>query len=426
MSAAVVVVGISAVGVAGATQKASQKQPKPGKVTFAEHIAPIVYKKCASCHRPGEVAPFSLDSYDEVKKRADMVALVAGSRQMPPWKTKPTDVPYANENRLTDAEIQMFQRWAEDGAPKGDMKKAPSPPPAVKDWSMGKPDLVLQMPKPFKLGATGTDEYWNFVIDPGIKEPVYVQGIDAKPGNKRVVHHIIAYLDDSGRSTKMAQGPKARDGGYLTTGGGIGTNPSGSFGGWAPGVAPSMLPAGVGYLLKPGTKIVLQVHYNKSGKEEIDQTKIGLYFLKGQVKAPAKIAWLANPLINIAPGDNHATFTQTVTLPADAVLYNVMPHMHKLGKAMKATAVFADGTKKVLVDVPDWDFNWQLVYAFKQPMSLPKGTKIVIEATYDNSTANPFNPNNPPKRVTWGERTSDEMMLLVATVSTKGKSEYID
>ncbi|MBX3110633.1 MAG: hypothetical protein KF857_01375 [Fimbriimonadaceae bacterium] len=400
--------------------------PLPAKVTFAEHVAPIIYKKCATCHRAGEVAPFSLTSYEDVRKRADMVALVTGSRQMPPWKTRPTDVSYQNDNHLSEQEVALIKNWADAGAPLGDAKKAPTPPPPAKDWAMGTPDLVVGMSKPFKLGAEGVDEYWNFVIDPQLKETVYVNGIDVKPGNKRVVHHVIAFLDKSGRSERLAHGPKARDGGYLTTGGGIGVMPSGSLGGWAPGVSGGRLPEGAGYRLDPGTKIVLQVHYNKSGKPEIDQTKLGLYFLKQPATTPARIAWLANPFINIPAGDNAVHFRQTVPVPVDATVYSVMPHMHKLGKAMKATAVFPDGSKKVLVDVDDWDFNWQLVYTFREPLHLPKGSKVVIEATYDNSSDNPHQPSDPPRNVRWGEATNDEMMLLVVSASFKGRWGFID
>jgi len=428
VSGAVALAGLAVLGLTKPQAKdpAPAPKPLPANVTFAEHVAPIVYKKCANCHRPGEVAPFALNSYAEVKKRADMVALVTGSRQMPPWKTRPTDVAYQNDNHLTDDEIALIKKWADQGAPMGDAKKAPTPPPAVKDWAMGTPDKIIQMPKPFKLSAEGTDEYWNFVIDPQLTETVYVNGIDVKPGNKKVVHHVIAFLDKSGRSVELAKRPGARDGGYLTTGGGIDVVPSGSLGGWAPGVSGGKLPEGVGYRLDPGTKIVLQVHYNKSGKPEVDQTKLGLYFLKKPAKAPARIAWLANPFINIQAGDKAAKFKQTVPVPVDATIYSVMPHMHKLGQAMKATAVFPDGSKKVLVDVPAWDFNWQLVYALKEPLHLPKGSKVVIEATYDNSKDNPHQPSDPPRNVRWGEATNDEMMLLVVSASFNGRWGPID
>lgn len=423
-------IGVGGLGIAKAQESVRQGSQSPTpkanpKVTFAEDVAPIIYKKCASCHRPGEVAPFSLDSYEEVKKRADMVALVTGQHLMPPWKTLPTDVKYANENRLSDSEIATIKAWADQGAPLGDASKMPEPPTSVGGWALGKPDLVVQMPEPFHLAADGRDEYWNFVIDPKLEKPVYVAGLDVKPGNNRVVHHVIAFLDKSGKSAELATQPGSRGGGYMTSGGGIGVVPSGALGGWAPGVAPAKFEKGVGFLLEPGTKIVLQVHYHKSGKPEIDQTKLGLYFQEAPVKTRARIAWLAALGIKIPAGDSRATFQQTFVVPNDTTLYTVMPHMHKLGKAMKATAVFPDGSKKVLVDVPNWDFNWQLVYTLKEPLHLPKGTKIVLDATYDNSSGNPNNPNDPPKDVRWGEQTSDEMMLLVCTVSFKGFWMYV-
>ncbi|MES1227778.1 MAG: alkyl hydroperoxide reductase, partial [Armatimonadota bacterium] len=239
------------------------------------------------------------------------------------------------------------------------------------------------------------------------------------------VHHVIAFLDENGAANQLLAGTNTRDGGYLTSGGGVGFIPSGALGGWAPGVAPARSQKGSGFLLKPGTSIILQVHYSKSGKDEVDQTKVGLYFAKEPVTKPLRIAWLLNPRINIQPGDSSAHFTQTFKVPEDAELHSLMPHMHLIGKSMKATATLPDGKVINLVDVPQWDFNWQLVYKLKKPVLLPKGTVIKLEATYDNSSDNPHNPSNPPKRVHWGEETKDEMMLLVAVVSFKGNWLYV-
>lgn len=402
----------------------SGPQPEPQPLvqkgfTYAEDIAPLLNNHCIQCHRPGEVAPFSLIGYENAKQWSAMMAQVTESGQMPPWKAEPADVEYKNNFGLTNEQRKMLKAWDEAGAPRGDRSKEPAPPTFGKDWALGDPDLLLQMPYEFELKADGQDEYWNFVIKPDIKEPVWVQAMDVRPGNKKIVHHVIAFTDKKGRSEKLLSGPRGdKKAGYLTTGGGVGFMPDGSMGGWAPGVAASKLPDDAGFLLEPGTDIILQVHYNKSGKIEKDRTQVALYFNKS-AKAEKKvdIAWIANPLINIKAGAANAKFTQRFRLPTAIEIYNVMPHMHLLGRSMTAHAVFPDGKKIKLVDVQDWDFNWQLVYTLKKPMILPAGTELVVEASYDNSKDNPFQPNDPPKDVRWGEETTDEMMLLVAAYS---------
>lgn len=411
------------------TPKSTTTEPQPTakpvkEMTYAGGVAELLNDKCVTCHRAGDVAPMSFEGYENAKKYSKMIAYVTKEHKMPPWKTRPVDVQFHSDNHLSDDEIQLLGGWAEAGAPKGDADKIPPVPKFTAGWKLGKPDMVVSMPYEFTLGADGTDEYWNFVIKPDIKEPVYVSAMDVKPGNPHIVHHIIAFLDDKGRGEKLVQGPEGdKKAGYLTSGGGVGFNPDGSIGGWAPGATAQMLPPDAGFLLKPGTDIILQVHYNKSGKVEKDQSEIALYLNKGKVTNPVEIAWMANPAIKIPANDKAYTATQTITLPRAITIYSVMPHMHKLGHKMKASAELPDGKTIRLIDVQDWDFNWQLVYYLKQPLTLPKGTKINIEATYDNSADNPFNPHDPPIDITWGEKTSDEMMLLVVTYSLANKSE---
>ena len=417
--------GMLAIALAAPAPRVKADEKTKKAPTYSTEVARILNAHCVSCHRPGEVAPFSLQGYDNAKKKSAMIAKVTESGLMPPWKTRPTDLEFDQQNVLTDAEKQTLQDWAESGATHGDPQKEPKPPKFNEGWALGKPDLMLEMPKEFHLGAEGKDEYWNFVLKPDLKEPVYVQAVDVHPGNRRVVHHVIAFLDDSGRAEKKLEEPGAKDGGYLTSGGGVGILPSGSLGGWAPGVMPARAEPGTGFLLKPGTSVILQVHYNKSGKEEVDRTKVGLYFAKEKVTKPLRIAWLLNFRINIKAGDPDAKFSQTFVVPADAELHSLMPHMHMLGQSVKATATLPDGKVISLIDVPKWDFNWQLVYKLKQPKLLPKGTVIKLEATYDNSANNPNNPSSPPRRVKWGEETKDEMMLLVAVVSFEGDWMYV-
>lgn len=390
--------------------------PKAGAATFAEHVAPVLYDHCVQCHRPGEVAPFSLLEYKDAKAWSAMIAKVASSGKMPPWKAAPGIGEFKHENRLSEAEKETLRRWAEAGAPEGPAGSAPPKPKFPAGWPLGNPDLVLKTQAGFELTAEGQDEYWNFVVRPDIKEPVYIHAMDVRPGNRKVVHHVIAWLDRSGQAAKRAAG---KPGNAYMTYGGLGFVPSGSLGGWAPGLVADRTAPDTGILLEPGTDIVLQVHYHKSGKPETDQTEVALYFNHGKVEREIQIAWLANPFIRIPAGDPAKRFVQTLPIPVDVELFWLMPHMHTLGREMKATWVKPDGTEEPLIFVPDWDFNWQFAYYLKEPKTLPRGSKIRIEAVYDNSAGNPLNPNNPPKDVTWGEETSDEMMLLVAGISVK-------
>ncbi|MGE0000770.1 MAG: hypothetical protein AB7F50_06665 [Fimbriimonadaceae bacterium] len=392
--------------------------PAVGVVNFAEHVAPILYEHCLECHRPGQVAPFSMEKFDDVKNWSKMIAFVTKEGTMPPWKAAPGIGEFMHENRLDDAEKETLLRWAEAGAPSGNLGSAPKLPKFPAGWPLGEPDRVLKTASAFKLGADGPDEYWNFVIKADNKEPVYIQAMDVRPGNRKVVHHVIAFLDESSQARKKANADPR--GAYLTYGG-LGFMPSGSLGGWAPGLKPTRTAQDTGILLKPGVDIVLQVHYHKSGVEETDQTEIALYYSKEKVKTEVQIAWIANPFIRIPAGDPAKKFTQTLPIPVDVTLYWLMPHMHTLGQQMRATWIKPDGTEEDLIFIPKWDWNWQLAYYLKEPKALPKGSRLRVEAVFDNSANNPFNPNNPPKDVTWGEETSDEMMLLVAGISVDGR-----
>jgi thiol-disulfide isomerase/thioredoxin len=397
----------------GCILMAGPEPPSVAKVNFAEHVAPILYRACTTCHRPGEVAPFPLTNYEEARKWADNIAAVTKRRSMPPWKAVPGFGDFHGENRLSDLEIATLQNWALAKAPRGDAAKEPKTPTFPKGWALGEPDLVLQPSKTFKLPAEGRDIYRHFVLKTNLKEPVWVTGIDAKPGNRTVVHHVIAFLDGKGRAAKLDGREKDGQEGYNAFGA-PGFIPDGALGGWAPGSQPISLPKGVGFRLDPGVDVVLQVHYHLSGKEEVDQTKLGLYFSKAPVQREVRIQWLANPLFRLKAGDANAVVKLTVPIFQDQICYGVMPHMHMLGKSMKAEAELPDGTRKPLIWVQDWDFNWQFTYAFKEPVRLPRGSKVHIEAMYDNSANNPNNPNDPPKDITWGEETTDEMFLLVA------------
>ncbi|KAA0224785.1 hypothetical protein FCG40_06400 [Fimbriimonadia bacterium ATM] len=396
-------------------------ESKPA-ATYADSVAHIVFDHCTPCHRPGEVAPFSLTTFEEARKWSQMIAYVAEKRIMPPWKAVSGFNRFKGENLLTDAEIATLKQWADAGAPRGDEKTEPKAPSFSSEWTLGTPDLVLMPEKAFEMPGEGRDIYRNFVIKTNFKETKWISAMDVKPGNPRVVHHVIAFLDERDRALQREQ--KQNDGqpGY-TTFGGVGFNPDGALGGWAPGLRPNRTAPGTAFELKPGTTIVLQVHYHLSGKPEKDQTKVGLYFSNEKdVTKPVRLAWIANPFFRIPPGEKDHKVNLAFPIPADVTAYGAMPHMHLLGKSMKAEVEGPDGKRRPLVWIDSWDFNWQLTYIFAEPMKVKAGSKIVIEAIYDNSPDNPNNPNNPPQEVRWGEQTTDEMFLLIVPFTVDAES----
>jgi hypothetical protein len=409
-----------AIAKAGDGELPASSAPSVAKVNYAEHVAPILDAHCIECHKPGEVAPFSLVGYDNAKKWAKMASTVAASRQMPPWKAVHGYDEFLDENRLSPMEIETLKRWESAGSPAGDLRKHPVVAKASGEWAFGAPDVVLEPAKEFKLGAEGADVYRNFVMQTDFKEPVWVTAMTVKPGNPKIVHHVIAFLDRSGQAVKKEEAQTDGQPGYSSFGG-PGFLPSGSLGGWAPGLRPRMTPPGTAFKVEPGTKIVLQIHYHRSGKEESDKTRVGLYFSKVPVTDEMHLRWMLNPLIMIQPGLKQQKVTLTNTFRQDVTIYSVMPHMHLLGKSMKAWVECPDGTEKPLVFIDNWDFNWQMAYMLKQPMHIKEGSKVHIEAYYDNSSDNPNNPSKPPKLVTFGEETTDEMFLMIAAYTVDRK-----
>lgn len=395
--------------------------PSTKAVSYNSHVAEILNKHCAECHRPGEVAPFSVLDYQNARKWAPMIANVTKSRQMPPWKAVHGYGEFQDENTLSETEIETLRRWSEAGAPQGSGKAPKTPSFPTGEWPLGQPDVVLQPGKPFKLDADGGDVYRNFVFKTDFKEPRYVTAMAVRPGNKKIVHHVIAFVDTTGGARKLEASTKDGQEGYISFGG-PGFFPDTSFGGWAPGIRDRRSPEGYGFRLKPGADVVLQVHYHKDGKPEEDQTKIGLYFSKAPAENVLNIAWVVNPGLVLPANDSNKKITMTYTAPRDITVYALMPHMHLLGKSMKADLELPDGSSKPLIFVDKWDFNWQISYMLKEPLKVPKGSKIHVEAFYDNSTGNPNNPRKEPQTVYWGEQTTDEMCLLV-TVYTVDKAK---
>ncbi len=423
------------------------KEPNgPGngaKVTFYRDVLPVLQNRCQECHRPGEAGPFSLLTYKQAVRWADLTKEYTASGAMPPWR--PVGGPaYLHDRRMPKAEIELLAAWVDAGCPEGDPKQAPPAKVfAGAGWQLGQPDLVVEMPAPFHLGPTGPDHFRAVVMPTGLAQDKVIVAYEVKPGNPQIVHHTINYFDTTGNARKLEAKEQARKkdpnepdhGPGYTSAMGIGfVAPSGSggIGGWTPGLRGFVLPAGTGYFLPKNSDIVVQMHYHRNGKAEQDRTKIGLYFAKNPAALkPLKavvVPGLVEPQNRFQPFDtipagNRAFVVRgRVVTEEDCTVYSVLPHMHMLGKSVKVTMTPPGGKEQVLVDIPEWDYNWQESYFFKDPISVKAGTVFEVAAVFDNSARNPNNPNGPPKDVKRGQQTTDEMLFgfLRATSNAAG------
>ncbi len=391
---------------------------KAGVPTYARDVAPILRAKCEGCHRPGEVAPFSLQSYTQASAWSVDIKRFTGTGQMPPWKPAPGfgDFQETDAHTLSETERNTIAKWADNGAPLGDIKQLPAPRKFVQGWQLGEPDLVITPEKAYHISADGEDVYRNFVIKSNFTEDRYISAVEVRPGNPAIVHHVIGYVDSGKQngeyaSEKLEAATTDGQPGY-TSFGGPGFVPTGMMGGWAPGNDPLFLPQGVGNRVPKGARIVMQVHYHKDGKPETDLTRFGVHFCRGTVQKVLSGGFAINLGFKIPPGDPRYKAEAATTVQEDEHLFAVTPHMHLLGKEMKVWATFLDGSEKPLVWIKDWDFNWQATYYLKEPMALPKGTRIHMTAYFDNSPQNLRNPmKDHPRIVTWGEQTTDEMCI---------------
>jgi len=403
----------------------------PQQVTFSETVAPILYQNCVTCHRPGEAAPFSLISYEDAKKRGALIATVTRSRYMPPWHAAHGFGEFKEERRLSDDQISSLAAWVAQGMPQGDPAKMPKLPAFTEGWHLGKPDLILEMPTAYDVPASGPDIYRNFVVPTNLTEDRWVRAIEFRPSARKAVHHVLIGYDASGAVRKL-DGADGHPGYSATMGGSFtSTANSGSLGGWAVGNTPELLPEEFALSLPKGSDIVLQMHFHPTGKPETERSVIGIYFssrppernLKG-VELPPLFGFGSG--INIPAGKSDYTIEDSLALPVDTQAFGVFVHAHYVAREMKATATLPDGSTQPLIWIPDWDFNWQDVYTFKTLVSLPKGTRIDVRVTYDNSADNPRNPNNPPKVVLWGEQTFDEMASInIPMVTVRKEDEQV-
>ena len=396
-----------ALATAAACSRSESPPPSPHVPTFARDIAPIVWTHCAPCHRPGEAGPFSLLSYRDVAKRAKQIAAVTRTRFMPPWRPVPNYAPpYANDRSLAAPDIAAIQRWVAAGAPEGIAADTPPLPTWPAGWQLGVPDLVVEMPAPYALAADGRDVYRNFVFPTQLPGSHWVAGWEMRT-NGAAIHHAIVNVDRHGwarrRDAEDAEpGYPGMDPGDLQA-------PDGFYLVWTPGKVPSPPIAGTAWKLDAGIDLVVQLHMLPSGRPQIVQPTIGLYFTD-QPPTRARITIkIGEPYIDIPAGKRDYTITDTYALPADTNVLGLFPHAHYLAKKMRVWATEPDGTNLGLLAIDDWNFAWQEEYSFVTPPRLPRGTVVHMEFTYDNSADNERNPNQPPQRVTSGERSVDEM-----------------
>jgi hypothetical protein len=362
-------------------------------ITFSKHVAPILQARCQGCHRPEQSAPFSLVSYEDAVKHARMIKEVTEQRRMPPWQADSRFGHFSNDRRLKREEIETLTAWVDGGMVKGDAKDLPKPIKWPEGWSHGKPDVIFEMPEAFEVPATGTVPYKNFILDPKLTEDKWVQVAECRPGAPGVVHHIVVYIMKDGQ-----RGPVS-PGGQLSI-----------LASWAPGDLGLVLPEGTALRLPKGSKLRLEMHYTPNGTKVKDRSSVGLTFAKKPPKSELFQNEFANMGIAVEPNSSHYKAEATFRLPADARLVSLTPHMHWRGKHYFYEAIYPDGKKKTLLSVPRWDFNWQNVYRFAEPVKLPKGTKLHAVAHWDNTKFNLLNPA-PEKKVRFGLQSWDEMMV---------------
>lgn len=402
---------LTAVIAAGGESQA----PAPQVPTFTRDVAPILYKNCVACHRSGEIAPMSLITYNEVRPWARGIRQAVAQGVMPPWHAAAPAGTFENERRLTDAEKDVIARWVAGGAPQGDPTDLPPVPQVAEGWRIGKPDVVLEMQDEYSVPASGTIEYEYFYLPTNFTETKWLQAIEVRPGNRELVHHVLAFYEAPPDGPRMAPVLKfipehmklpTRKPGSKPPREPIG--PSRIIASYAPGTDPQVFRPGTALRLAPGGVVELQMHYTANGKAGTDRTKVGLIFAKEPPQHEVRAGQFMNATLTIPAGvANHQVDTELVFLQ-DITLWGIFPHTHVRGKRWEYKVAMPDGTVKPLLSVPGYDFNWQTYYMFKEPLPLPKGARILSSAWYDNSDRNPANPD-PKADVKWGDQTWEEM-----------------
>ena len=408
---AVASAGLAARHSAGTRQPAPKAMPQ--QITFNRDIAPIVFRNCAQCHHPGEAGPFPLLTYADVKTHGRQIAFVTSKRIMPPWLPEAGEVKFADELRLSDAEIAMIQAWVDQGEIEGNPADLPPRPAFTAGWQLGKPDVIVRAEKPYLLPVSGSDSYWNFVFRTPVHRSRWLKAIEIRPGDKRLVHHANVLVDREENGRRLEKEPGVGFGGMELIIESEAFDPDSHFLFWKPGSPPYVEPDGMALRLDKNTDLVLNTHLQPSGKPELIQPTLGLYFTdKPATMHPILLQLDNDRMLDIPPGAKNFLVSDDFTLPVDSSVLAIYPHAHYLGKDLLALATLPDGKKITLIHIANWDLNWQAVYRYIEPVDLPAGTTISMRYAYDNSAENIRNPNQPPKRVLAGNRAVDEMAHL--------------
>lgn len=378
--------------------------------TFTTDIAPLLAAHCVTCHRRDGAAPFSLQTFQDVRPRARQIATALRRGAMPPWKPANPPGTFLGERRLTEEEIAVVERWVASGAAEGDVRARPAPSAASGEWQLGTPDLVVRLPSPYTLEANGREQMRNVVLPVGLTETRYVRAWELKTTAPRVVHHATIVVDSMAAARTLdARDPAVGYEGLIPL---SAQNPDGYFLGWTPGQGPSTSRTDLAWRLTPGSDLVALLHLRPSERTEVVDVRIGLYFTETPPSRVPAMIRLNRQDLDIPAGAARYTATDRFTLPVDVELHAVQPHAHYLAQHVRGVARRPDGETMTVIDIPKWDFHWQDAYRFREPIVLPAGTELLMEWTFDNSTANRSNPSQPPRRVTYGQRSTDEMADL--------------
>jgi hypothetical protein len=376
--------------------------------TFYRDVLPILQNRCQECHRVGEIAPMPLVTYRETRPWAKAIREATRTRKMPPWFADPCCGKFANDRSLTAAEIDTLGAWASTGAAEGDANDAPKARGWPREWNLGTPDQVVEMPRAFEVPAKGAVEYQYFAAPTGFTEDRWVQGVEVRPSNRAVVHHVVVYIREPGST--WTGGPTKSD--ILTV--------------YAPGSSPDVWPEGMAKRVKAGSDLVFEIHYTPNGKATTDRERVGLVFAKTRPEKAVLTLQMGNDTFEIPPGERDYRVRVGGTLPNDALLLGFFPHMHLRGKAFEYTRIGDNGLPETLLKVNHYDFYWQTTYRLATPLALKKGTRLEWTAWFDNSANNPRNPD-PSAEVRYGQQSWDEMMIGffdVAVPVEMGKIDY--
>jgi Tfp pilus assembly protein PilF/mono/diheme cytochrome c family protein len=404
-----------------AVPAAAQTAPPP---THAHDIAPILYRSCASCHRPGESGPFSLLAYDDAKQYAPQIAAAVRARSMPPWLPEHGYGDFANESRLTDEEIRLIVEWVKSGAPQGPASETPPPPHFTEGWQLGPPDMILDAARAYSVPASGPDVFWNFIFSPSLTTRRYVRAIEVRPGIPHGVHHANLLVDRARSARLQEAAPGAGFPGMDLSVQHSVFDFDSHFLFWKPGSSPWVEPDGLAWELDPGTDLILNAHIMTMGMPMNVKPSIGLYFTdKPPDRFPLLIELERDSQLDIPAGARDFAVGDDFRLPLDVDVLAIYPHAHYLGHQLEGYATLPNGQRKWLIKIPQWDPNWQAVYHYREPVFLPKGSIVSMRWHFDNSAANPRNPHRPSQRVVGGNQSTDEMAHMWLQVLPRGPGD---